>query len=90
MTFYYRRRVAEESGQEQHARLFVITAHTIKSHRLVASLKSSGARVCEPFVEERVVTGALNITLQAVTRHNAMARRASRLLKSRAPASSWL
>lgn len=33
------------------AHSFVITAHTIKSHRLVASLKSSGARVCKPFVE---------------------------------------
>lgn len=50
-------------------RLFVITAHTMKSHRLVASLKCSGARVCKPFVEE--CRAAALDAFQSVSGHNA-------------------
>lgn len=40
-----------ECSQRGRAWLFLITAHAIKSHRVVASLKSSGARICKPFVK---------------------------------------
>lgn len=39
------------SAVKEDAWLFLITVHAIKSHRVVASLKSSGARICKPFVK---------------------------------------
>lgn len=39
-----------EQSQRGRAQLFVIMIHAIKSHRVVASLKSSGVRVRKPFV----------------------------------------
>lgn len=57
-----------ERSQRGCAWLFLITAHAIKSHRVVASLKSSGARICKPFVKagarhswclSRVISGTM-------------------------------
>lgn len=42
---------ANECSQRGRAWLFLITAHAIKSHTVVASLKSSGVRICKPFVK---------------------------------------
>lgn len=60
---------AYECSQRGVAWLFLITAYAIKSHRVVASLKSSGTRICKPFVE-------------AATRHS---RRLSRVISGTIP-----